>query len=207
MKIKLCILAAAAFCQSVFAQSSFWPTYWEKAYYGKYSTYSSTNVGLWSLSGTTWNHYVFYGQSFACSRGATSCTQTFTQSVNFNWSLAVGVTASVQLIPEILNSSVAVTYTGGRSYTDSNSYSTTIGPGKKSQYAQYVPRQYGSANVTGARVATGRSRSVCLRTFIWCQQWGTEWEYYNDPFIRTAVLSGWKNTTSRPIHTFIVSNA
>lgn len=203
MKMMKVTLAAALLCAASFANAS----YWSKTNYGTYSDYSGTRVGGWNLAGNTVNNYVYYGQSQACQPGSKSCTQTYTQAATFSWSLATSVTYKQTIIPAVADLSVTVAFTAGRSFTDTNSYAVTVGPGKKSQYAEYVPRRYGDATVYGVRVGTGATRSVCVaQGLIFCYKHATEWEYNDVPTRIGSVMYGWKNTSNLPIHTFVITN-
>jgi archaellin len=203
MRVAKLTLAVALLGAATLANAS----YWSRTNYGTYSAYDGTRVGGWNLSGNNWNHYVYYGQSQACQYGSITCTQTYAQAATFTWSLASSVSYQQTIIPEVNSLSVTLTYTAGRSFTDTNTYSVTIGPGKKSQYAEYVPRRYGNATVYGVRVATGATRTVCTaQGLIFCYKHATEWEYNDDPNRIGSVMYGWKNTSSQPIHTFVISS-
>jgi len=205
MKLARIAIAVALIGTATFANAS----YWSRTNYGAYSSYSGTRLGGWNLSGSNWNHYVYYGQTFACPWGATSCSQTYTQAVSFNWTWGVSLSTDFTLIPDVWSVNIGGQYSQTRGYTDTNSYSVTIAPGKKSQYAEYVQRRYGNVTVYGARVWTGNTRRVCptMGPLGTCWSgWKDEWEYNDDPNIRAAVIKGWKNT-SNPIHTFIITAA
>lgn len=181
--------------------------YWSRTNYGNYSSYSGTRVGGWNLSGDTWKHTVFYGQKQDCSRLATSCSQTYSQAVNYNWTWGVSMSTDFTLIPDVWSVNIGGQYSQNRGVTDTNTYSVTVKGGQRSQYTKYVPRRYGNATVYGARVATGNTKRVCdvqgpLGT-CW-SGWHTEWEYNDNSTIRAALLKGWKNTDN-PIHYFVVS--
>ncbi len=206
MTIVKVALAATFVCVATLANAFEPVTYWERHDYGQYSTYGDSRVGLWNLGRTTINDYVYYGQSQACQYGSTSCTQTFSQAATFTWSYAVGVTYQQTIVPLEDSISITSTYTEGRSYTDTNSYAVTVAPGKKSQYAEYVPRRAGSATVYGVRVATGATREDCTHQGpLHCYKHEKSWQYYNDPTRIASVIYANKNL-SDPIHTFIISS-
>ncbi len=182
--------------------------YWSRTNYGTYSSYSGTRMGGWNLSGSTWNHYVFYGEAQACQWGSTSCTQSYGKSTNFNWTWGVSLSTDITLIKDLWSVNFGGQYSQNRGWTTTSTFSVTVGPGKKTQYAEYVPRRYGNVTVYGARVWTGRTQRVCpvMGPLGTCWSgWKNEWEYYDDPNKVAAVIKGWKNTAN-PIHTYIVTN-
>lgn len=182
--------------------------YWSRTNYGPVSSYSGTRLGGWALSGSNWNHYVFYGEKQACQRGSTSCTHSYAKATNFNWTWGVSLSTDFTLIPDVWSVNIGGQYSQNRGWTTTSTYSVTVGPGKMSQYAEYVPRRYGNVTVYGARVATGNTRRVCptMGPLGTCWSgWKDEWEYNDDPNKKVALIKGWKNT-SNPIHTYIITN-
>ncbi len=180
-------------------------SYWSNQNYGTYSAYSGTRVFGWSLSGPSYTDYVFYGKSQYCQSGSNSCTQSYSEAVTLTWSLATAVTYKQAIVPAVAELSVAVTFTAGKSYTDTNIYSVTVGPGKTSQYAEFVKRMNGTAWIYGARHATGNTRTVCTRQGpLHCYKHETQWEYNDEPSTVISTMTGYASTSSSPIHTFII---
>lgn len=150
--------------------------------------------------------YVFKGETLECAKGSTSCTQTYTKAVNFNWTWGVGLSTDFTIIPDVWSLGVTAQYSENRGYTDTNTYSVTIKPGQRSQYRQYVPRRYGYANVWGVRTKTNQTRVICVAHFITCLTYATEVLYREEPSKKAAVIKGWKATADKPTHTFYVTN-
>ncbi len=204
MKFAKITLVAALLAGATLANASEPVPYWERHDYGQYSAYSGSRVGGWSLSGTTTNQFVYYGETQACSPQALKCTQSKTQTIAFTWSLATGVTYQQTIVPLVNQLSITETFTVGKTFTDTDTFSSDFAPGYTSQYSRYVPRKTGNATVYGVRVATGATREDCTHQgLLHCYKHEKSWQYYNDPSRTASVMYGKKNT-SDPIHYFIV---
>ena len=180
------------------------PTYFSRTWHTTVSDYGGSTAGVWNLYGTEYKHYIFYGEKLDCPRAASEgCSQDFSSATDTMWTLATEVTYQQTIIPAVNELSATWTFTAGKTFTDTNTFTVNLAAGQKAQHVRYVPRRQGEVTIRGVRIHTGRYQNQCKRDgALRCYEWVKAYEYFNDPK-RTAGVMVAKKNTSKPITSFI----
>ena len=202
---KISKIALALALLGTSATASALTTYWSTTDYGQNSTYWDSRMGGWALSGPEIQHYVYWGSILDCPIGPNYCLLSRSEQTSFGWTWGWSLSVKLTLVQNFMDVTYMGQYSETRTKTLTDTYTISLKPGQKAQYAEYMPRQFGNVTLWGTRYKTGKTGLYCpvrgpLGT-CW-SGWKTMWEYQEDPWKAAAIQEGWKNLQADPTRTF-----